>query len=128
MGVCFCVNLYLSELPDDTWRFALPVTRAVPHSNVVLSLRYFSTQLSHRVETDLLLGCVFKVLEQRRDVVICCLYTARTHGSSTQNRKILGKKSNWKNKKNETKITLCLLTNCSILLHLNLFTLFKINK
>lgn len=29
---------------------------------------------------------------------------------------------------NETEIILCLLTNCSLLLHLNLFALFEINK
>lgn len=94
-GCVLLCDLYLSELPDDTWRLSLPVTRAVPHSDVVLPLRYFSTQLRHRVETDLLLRCVFKVLERRRDIVICRLRKAWTCSSSTQNKNILGKKSNW---------------------------------
>lgn len=68
--VCKRLNPYLSELPDDTGRFELPITWTVPHPDVGLSLEYFSTQLGHGVETDLLLRCVFKVLEQKRDVVL----------------------------------------------------------
>lgn len=67
---------YLSELPDDTRWFDLPVARAVPHPDGGLSFGYLSTQLRHRVETDLLLRCVFKVLQQKGDMVICSVYAA----------------------------------------------------
>lgn len=75
--VCKCVSPYLSELPDNTRGFEFPIIRAVPHPNGGMSLEYLSTQLCHRVETDLLLRCVFKVLEQKRDVVMwvtCSVY------------------------------------------------------
>lgn len=61
---------YLFELPDETGRSDFLITRAVPHSDGGLSFQYFGTQLCHRVETDLLLRCVFKVLERERDTVI----------------------------------------------------------
>lgn len=58
---------YLFELPDETGRSDFLITRAVPHSDGGLSFQYFGTQLCHRVETDLLLRCVFKVLERERE-------------------------------------------------------------
>lgn len=63
-------RFYLSELPKDIGWPDLPITRAVPHPNGDLPLGHFSTQLGHRVESDLFLRCVFKVLEQKRDVFI----------------------------------------------------------
>ncbi len=75
-GVYLCANPYFSKLPHNTGRFGLPITGAVPHPDGGLSVKYFSTQLCHRVETDLLLRCVFKVLEQKRDRVIFSEYTA----------------------------------------------------
>lgn len=70
MDLCKYVHPYLSELPDDTWRLVLPVARTVPHPDGRLSVTHFSTQLRHRVETDLFLRCVFKILEQKRDLVM----------------------------------------------------------
>lgn len=74
--VCVIVGTaYIFELPDDTGRLEVPVARAVPHPDRRLPLEHFSTQLCHRVETDLLLRCVFKVLQQERDMVSCfCIY------------------------------------------------------
>ena len=56
---------YVSELPDGGGGLGLPVVWAVPHPQVGLPLRDLSTKLSHRVEADLLLRRVFKVLEWR---------------------------------------------------------------
>lgn len=53
---------HLSEFPDNTGGLELAVIRTMSHTDEGVSLEDFSTQLSHRVETDLLLGSVFEVL------------------------------------------------------------------
>lgn len=112
--VCLCVTAYLSELPDDTGGFELHITWAVPHTDGGLSFEYFSAQLRHRVETDLLPWCVFKVLEHKRVAVICPVFTARMFGLPTLpwNEADFRQKSNWKS--TEIKILLCL--GCVLLL------------
>lgn len=54
-GVYLYVKPDLFELPDDTAGFDIPIIRTVPHPDGGLPLDYLSTQLCHRVETDLLL-------------------------------------------------------------------------
>lgn len=70
MHACVRVEAaYISELPYNTGRLGFSVTRAVLHPNGSLAINHLSTQLRHRVETDLLVRCVFKILEQERDVI-----------------------------------------------------------
>lgn len=74
--VCVCVTVCTSdlfELPGDAGRLELPIARTVPHPDGGLTLEHFGAQLRHRVETDLLLGCVFKVLGQKKDPVMWLL-------------------------------------------------------
>lgn len=77
--VYLCADPYFSKLPHNTGRFGLPITGAVPHPDGRLSVEYFSTQLRHRVETDLLLRCVFKVLEQKRETGLFSLNIQREY-------------------------------------------------
>lgn len=60
---------HVSELPDDKGRLGVSVARAVLHADGSLSLGHLGTKLCRRVETDLLLRCVFKVLVQERSMV-----------------------------------------------------------
>ena len=57
---------YISKLPDGGGGLGLPVVGAVPHAQIGLPLGDLGTKLSHRVEADLLLRRVFKVLEWGR--------------------------------------------------------------
>lgn len=59
-------RVYLSELPEDVGRSVLAVARAAPHSHRDLPLEDFGAQLSHRVEADLLLRRVLKVLKNKQ--------------------------------------------------------------
>lgn len=68
------LSVYLSELPDYTGRPDFPIMRTVSHPNEGLSLVYFSAQLCHRVKSDLLLGCVFEVLQENGDLVVWFMY------------------------------------------------------
>lgn len=68
-------HLYLSDLPEDAGSSGLAVARAVLHSNRGPPLQDFGAQLGHRVEPDLLLRRVFKVLKQKRR---CGVTTLRT--------------------------------------------------
>ena len=103
-------NPYLSELPDDTRWFDLPIARAVPHPDEGLPLGYLSTQLRHRVEADLLLRRVFKVLQQKgRHGYLLCIYSINMWLVAM---KLLWKE-NWKKVAvTEIKTLLCLLSNC----------------
>lgn len=71
-------HLYLSELPEDAGSPGLAVARAVLHSDGGPPLQDFGAQLGHRVEADLLLRRVFKVLKQERRCGVKTLRTKKT--------------------------------------------------
>lgn len=72
------MHLYLSELPEDAGSSGLAVARAVLHSDGGPPLQDFGAQLGHRVEADLLLRRVFKVLKQERRCGAKTLRTTKT--------------------------------------------------
>ena len=67
LNVC---TAYLSELPGDAGRLQVPIRRTVPHPDGGLSFGHLGAQLCHRVEADLLLRSVLKVLEKKKDLVM----------------------------------------------------------